>query len=85
MSCTNLKGICKKLSSRKSPNVKIMAQIVMTLTANALTWISSGSIYILTLTSWQYPLELVLWTIVAIEPINSVVNPFLFIMVTVRN
>ena len=72
---------CQKVQSLQ---VSILAQIVVTIIANTLTWIPSGIIHILTMTLRQYLMELVLWTVIGIEPINSVVNPFIFIITTVK-
>ena len=64
--------------------VVIMIQISVLISANALTWIPSGIIYIFAMEMEKYPMEIILWTIITIIPISAIVSPFVFISTALR-
>ena len=74
----------QNLSLKKTSNVLIIIQISVLISANGLTWIPSGMVYIFAMTMEKYPMEIILWTIIAISPINAIVNPSVFISTALR-
>ena len=69
-------------SSKKVSHVSIWIQITVLFSANTLTWIPSGSIYLVLMMMEKYPMEIVLWTIITIGPISAIVTPCVFIRST---
>ncbi len=66
----------KSLSDRDK---SIIIQISIISVSNILCWIPSSVVYLLTLVLSQYPMSMLTWTIIAVVPINSIVNPSLFL------
>ena len=50
-------------------------QLLIMSTSNIICWVPSGAIFIITMFIDRYPMEMILWTIVAVGPINAIVNP----------
>ena len=71
-------------SLKKTSKVFIIIQISVLISANGLTWIPSGIVYIFAMTMEKYPMEIILWTIIAISPISAIVSPFVFINTALR-
>ncbi len=65
----------KKKSKLKT---KTLVQIIVVTTSNLLCWIPSSIIYILSFALIDYSTNLLVWTITAVVPINSIVNPIVF-------
>ena len=63
---------------------KILIQVVVTVTANTLTWVPSGIIYISAMWMDQYPIQMILWVIIAVVPINAIINPIIFIKTSTK-
>ena len=59
-------------------------KFVVTVTANILTWIPSGVIYTAAMIAKEYPMDMILWALVAVEPINCIINPLLFIRTSIK-
>ena len=76
---SNSKQKVQKQSSKGMSIKSIMLQVVVTVIANTLTWIPSGVIYIVAMIMTEYPMEMIIWTLIAVAPINSVVNPIIYI------
>ncbi len=70
--------------SRKMSNVPLVVQIIVLTSSNILCWIPSGTIFLTAMFMTTYPLEMITWTTIAVTPINSIVNPVVFIVTTVR-
>ena len=69
---------------KKVSTQTILIQIVVTLTSNTLTWIPSGVIYISAMIMSQYPMEMMIWVLIAVAPINAIVNPIMFIRTALK-
>ena len=83
----NLKTSQKSVQSitpRKESNVTLILQIIALTTFNIICWIPSCAIYLVSMFSDRYPIELALWTTIIATPINSIINPVIFIATTTK-
>lgn len=71
-------------TSQQRPNTTIFVQIIVVTASNILCWIPSGVIYLISMFMERYPTEMLVWTTVAVVPINSIVNPTTFIITTLK-
>ena len=69
---------------RQRTKVSVMIQLVIVTASNIACWIPANIIYLISLYMSKYSKELMVWTTIAVTPINSVINPFLFIVTTIR-
>ena len=76
-------GLIKKVDTKKS-YLPLYMQVCLVISSNVLCWIPSGIIYLVTMSLDKYPIKLVIWSTIALTPINSVVNPIVFIIASVR-
>ncbi len=74
--------ILKKSKSQSSTGLVI--QLVVITLSNVLCWIPSGIIYISSLFVPKYPTDMPIWTTIAATPINSIMNPIVFIVSSAR-
>ena len=70
--------------SKTDKNLPLVIQLIMITVSNILCWFPTGCIYISAMFSATYPTDLVIWATVFGLPINSLLNPFIFIATTVR-
>ena len=63
---------------------KMMYQLILTSMTNILCWIPANGIYLSSMFLSIYPINLVIWATVVVMPINSVINPFVFIMINLK-
>ena len=70
--------------SKTDNNLPLVIQLIMITVSNILCWFPTGCIYISAMFSATYPTDLVIWATVFGLPINSLLNPFIFIATTVR-
>ena len=66
-----------KSAKKKSYSV-IIIQIIVFATSNIICWLTAGVIYITCMFLEQYSIEMVIWVVAAISPINSLINPIMF-------
>ena len=57
----------------------MMFQLLLTNTSTILCWFPTNSVYISAMFLSVYPITLVIWTTVLVMPINSIINPCVFI------
>ena len=69
---------------RQRTKVSVVIQLLIVTASNVACWIPANIIYLISLYMSKYSKELMVWTTIAITPINSVINPFLFIVTTIR-
>ena len=69
---------------KKHVNTFFIVQMVIVTGSNILCWIPSGTIYLASTFLDKYPISMVIWTAVTITPINSIINPVVFIITTMR-
>ena len=68
----------------KESNVALITQLLLVTLSNILCWFPAGCVYISAIFLSTYPIDLVIWTTVIGVPVNSFINPFIFIVTTVR-
>ena len=79
-SSKSLKGNVSKKISR----VGMIIQLFVVTFSNIVCWIPTNAIYLISLYKSKYSTNLLIWTAIAVTPINSMINPFLFIITTIR-
>ncbi len=60
-------------------------QLILISFSNILCWIPTNFVFLFSLCVSQYPSELIIWTAVVIVPLNSIVNPLVFISTSLRS
>ncbi len=80
--CELRKEGCEQ-KSHISPSTAV--QVVVITTSNVLCWIPVSVIYILSLVWEKYPVNVMGWNTIAVMPINSAVNPFVFVISEMKN
>ena len=70
---------------QKKSHAPLFIQIFIVTVSNVLCWIPSGIIYLVALFLKKYPVDLIIWSTIAITPINSVINPVVFIVANFRS
>ncbi len=79
------KDICFRINVPDRNEGYIFVQIVVITTSNMLCWIPTAVVCFLTLIVCEYPTDMVIWTLIAVMPLNSVVNPSVFIFTKLKN
>ncbi len=83
----SLKASQAKLASsvsKQHSNKSLIVQIIIVTSSNILCWVPSSVIYLSSMFLPQHPLGLIYWTVAVVYPLNSVVNPVVFIVTTTR-
>ena len=62
---------------------KLFLQFILVTVTNALCWLPSSTIYIISVVRETYPANLLIWNAILINPINSMINPVIFCMLPV--
>ena len=70
--------------SKTDNNLPLIIQLIMITISNILCWFPTGCIYVTAMFSATYRIDLVIWATVFGLPINSILNPFIFIVTTVK-
>ena len=65
-------------TSKAASNKSLIVQIVLIIGSTILCWIPSGTVYIVTLFLDPYPIKILVWVTVTMEPINTIVHPIIF-------
>ena len=83
-----LKGIKNNLTEKgvsSKSHLPIYVQVCLITVSNILCWIPSGIIYLVVMSLEKYPINLIIWSTIVITPINSIINPVVFIIGSVRS
>ncbi len=78
------KGEIISKSARKSGQGMIVQLLILT-SSNISCWIPSGVIYLTSMLLETYPTGMVIWTTIVVLPINSIINPAVFIALYIKN
>lgn len=70
--------------SENRSNVFLIVQLFIITTSNILCWFPADVIYIVAMFVRKYPTDLVIWTTITTLPLNSVLNPLVFIATSTR-
>ena len=68
--------------SPKRMDKYVILQLTFVTVSNVFSWFPSSVLFITSLYLTRYPKRLPLWTTVAIMPLNSIINPFVFTYIT---
>ena len=60
-------------------NISLPLQLIIVTLSNVLCWFPANIIYVITMIIPTYPIDLVIWMIVFVVPLNSLINPIVFI------
>ncbi len=77
----------KEKSIRKSKshsNTGLIVQLIVITSSNMLCWIPSGILYLTSLFVSRYPTDMLIWTAITATPINSIINPIVFLVTSIR-
>ena len=74
-----------EMITKRNPMHHYYIQIFIVTVSNILCWIPSGIIYLVALFLKKYPVNLIIWSTIAVTPINSVINPVVFIVANFRS
>ena len=72
-------------ANSKKEHLFILAQIITVTFSNTMCWIPSSVIYLHSLFVEKYNTDIIIWTTILITPINSLINPIVFIVVAAKN
>ena len=78
----------QKLAQSKSSRhsmVHLVFKMVVLTSSVLVSWVFTGVLYIITLFKSEYSQDLLLWTVLAVLPVTSAVNPSLFLIGTLKN
>ncbi len=70
--------------SKKQSNIALIVQVIIITSSNILCWVPSGMIFLTSLFLDEYPVTMVIWITIAVAPSNSVVNPVVFAVTSLR-
>ena len=70
--------------SLNNSNKAILFQLVLASASNILCWFPVKIVYISAMFLSVYPIDLVIWTTVVIMPLNSLINPCIFISMKLK-
>ena len=60
-------------------NTTLIGQLIVTSLSNILCWFPTNVVYLSAMFLRTYPIHLVIWTTVIILPLNSIINPIIFL------
>ena len=69
----------------KKANSTVIIQIITLTISNIICWIPSGIIYLISTFSNKYPIDIAIWTPIVLTPINSIIDPIVFSIVSIHN
>ena len=73
----------KEAKSKKNTSSMIIHLVIITF-SNILCWFPTNITYIAAMVMTTYPIDLVLWTVITVLPCNSIINPLVFIISTLK-
>lgn len=76
--------ITPQSTAKKRSNVLMVIQLISVTVSNILCWIPSSTVSVVATFMNQYPVKMITWTTITVVPINSVINPTIFVAVSLR-
>lgn len=70
--------------SRKHSNKMLIAQLLVVTSSNILCWVPCAVIYLISMFAEEYPIKMVYWATVVLSPLNSTINPIVFVVGTIK-
>ena len=74
----------RKSKLESDSEIPLIIQLIAITTSNILCWFPTNAIYVTAMFLSTYPIDLIIWTTVAILPLNSIINPSVFIITSCR-
>ena len=74
----------KNATSATHSYVTTIVQFVVITGSNIICWIPSCAIFLFSTFSTNYPMDMLIWTTIAVNPVNSLINPAVFIVTSMR-
>ncbi len=74
----------RRSSTGDHSNIPVIIQFALITSTNILCWFPVNCIYIAAMFLPKYPIDLIVWSSVVVAPINSVINPLIFIVASIR-
>ena len=71
-------------TKKQSSHISLLIPLIVVTFSNVICWFPANTIYIITMVSPVYPIDLVIWMTVFVVPLNSIINPFVFISTNLR-
>ena len=68
----------------KSSNILLLTQLFAVTFFNVFCWLTANIIYVITMIIPTYSIDLIIWMIVFVVPLNSLINPVVFILSYLR-
>jgi len=69
---------------KSSDSIMLVGQLLLVTITNMICWFPANIIYITAMFVDRFSVRILLWTVVGIMPINSVVNPAIFLFFCLR-
>ncbi len=70
--------------SKQHTNKMLIAQIFIVSSSNIISWFPCSIIFLVSMFLQQYPIRMMVWIIVSVNPMNSIVNPLVFLFMICR-
>ena len=65
-------------------NISLIIQLVIITLSNIICWFPANAIFVSAMFLSRYPTELVMWTTVIGVPVNSIINPLVFLITSLK-
>ena len=72
------------VSASRRVNKFVLLQVIIVTGSNILCWLPSSCIFLVSLFLSSYTIHLLFWNTIAIMPINSILNPLIFLLISLR-
>ena len=78
------KFVTKNVTSSQTSNYLLTLQLILVTVSNVMCWIPSNIIYLSSSFMTRLPVNLVIWTVIVVAPLNSILNPIIFILTAIK-
>ena len=76
-------AVAKQLHN-KQPNLSLLIKLITISISCFICWVPSSTVYLATWILEKYPIDIIIWTAIAITPFNSIMNPLISLIGTAR-
>ena len=71
--------------NKQHSGTNIIIQLALITVSNIICWIPTNVIYLSSFFLPRYPTDLVIWTTVLVTPLNSIINPTVFVVILLKD
>ncbi len=71
-------------SKQDDTSSSMIIQLVIINTSNILCWLPANAVYLAAIFLSRYPTSLIIWTTASVSPVNSIINPVVFLVTAIR-